>query len=111
MNRQLGKIIIAVWFIMAILCFSVGIYQTMVGGFGTSYMFYILGVVSLAMFQFRRMMLKKSTKSESIPEKSIKQSVRPVQGQSVQSQALKIRIPGMALERMHRRVRRSFRPC
>jgi len=60
--NKLGKVIVAIWLILAILCFAFGIYETILSGFSKSFMFFILGMLATVMFQFRRAMLKKTDK-------------------------------------------------
>ena len=62
MNKPLGKVIVAIWFILAIICFSFGVIETVKSGFGKSYPFFILAILAFAMFQFRKMMHKKLSK-------------------------------------------------
>ena len=62
MNNKLAKLILALWLILAIACFIFGFYQTIIDGFGKSYMFFILGIISLFMFYIRRAVMKKASK-------------------------------------------------
>ncbi len=62
MNNKIGKIILVLWLVLATGCFVFGGYQTIVSGFGKSYMFYILGIISIIMFYIRRTIMKKVSK-------------------------------------------------
>lgn len=62
MNNKLGKLILGLWLVLAIACFVFGVYQTLVQGFGKSYMFFILGTISLIMFYIRRIVMRKVSK-------------------------------------------------
>jgi len=62
MNKPLGKVIVAIWFILAIICFGFGVIETVKTGFGTSYPFFILAILAFGMFQFRKMTNKRLSK-------------------------------------------------
>ncbi len=62
MSKPLGKAIVAIWFILALVCLSFGIVETVKSGIGKSYPFFIMAILAFAMFQLRKRILNKTVK-------------------------------------------------
>ncbi|HBF88383.1 MAG TPA: hypothetical protein DDX39_07035 [Bacteroidales bacterium] len=54
MNKAFSYIVEIVWLIISIISFLIAIYETYLAGISESYMFFIVTIVALIMFLFRR---------------------------------------------------------
>jgi ABC-type Fe3+ transport system permease subunit len=62
MNKKAALVLEYMWLILGIITLASGIYETIRSGFSEAYLFFIMTVISLFMFSYRRR-LRKSRES------------------------------------------------